>query len=228
MRPFRAPPVAAAVLGAAIAAAACDPMVREGDIGEVPGARPAADTAQVVDSPWGPVGPADRDLIVKVRLAGLWEIPVGREAARRAVRPATRRNLAEIARQHERLDALDRRIAARLRVELPNEPTAEQQGWITEISGKRGLDYDRTAVLRLRLAHGRIYPAVAAVRGSTRNTLVRTFAQQCETFVATHMRLLEGTGLVGGEALPPMPDASGAPAPHPPGMPMPSAPPAGS
>nr|WP_240810422.1 DUF4142 domain-containing protein [Actinomadura sp. WMMA1423] len=172
----------------------------------------AADAAQAtVDTAWGPLGPADRELIVKVRQAGLWEIPVGREAERRATRAATRRNLGEIARQHVRLDALDRAIAAKLNVPLPNQPTPDQQSWMSEITGKSGNDYDRTAVARLRMAHGQIYPAIGAVRGSTRNTLVRDFSEQCETFVRTHMRLLEGTGFVTGDMLPDPPQSTGAP-----------------
>src|SRR5687768_16892171 len=36
---------------------------------------------------WGPLGPTDRDLLVKVRLAGLWEMPAGDQAQRRGVDP---------------------------------------------------------------------------------------------------------------------------------------------
>ncbi|MFC4049660.1 DUF4142 domain-containing protein [Actinomadura syzygii] len=192
----------------------CAPMGQAADGAAQPSRVAAENAAQAtVATQWGPLGPADRLLVVKVRQAGLWEIPVGREAATRASRPATRRNLAEIARQHERLDDLDRRIAAQLGVPLPDQPTAEQQSWMSEITGKSGTDYDKTAVARLRMAHGQIYPQVAAVRASTRNTLVRDFAERCETFVSTHMRLLEGTGFVTGDTLPDPPAVTGAPAP---------------
>jgi hypothetical protein len=208
-------PVAAALCGlaAALLLGACAPIGRQAsDGGAVAPQAGAADAAQsTVDTPWGPLGPADRDLIVKVRQAGLWEIPVGREAERRAARAATRRNLGEIARQHVRLDELDRAVAAKLNVPLPNQPTPDQQSWMSEITGKSGNEYDRTAVARLRMAHGLIYPAIGAVRGSTRNTLVRDFSEQCEKFVRTHMRLLEGTGFVTGDMLPDPPQATGAP-----------------
>ncbi|WP_203990229.1 DUF4142 domain-containing protein [Sphaerisporangium rufum] len=181
---------------------------------------------ETVSTPWGPLTAADRDLVAKVRLAGLWEIPVGREAAKRASRAATRKNLGEIARQHVLLDAEDRQVAAKLRIPLPDEPNADQQAWIAEISSKKGLEYDKTAVLRLRLAHGKIFPAIGAVRASTRNTLIREFAQSCANFVNTHMGLLEGTGLAGSMAMPPAPTVSGAPDTVPSGEPAPSAPPA--
>ncbi|GII80006.1 hypothetical protein Sru01_49880 [Sphaerisporangium rufum] len=192
---------------------------------------PAADRIRV-DGPaatgYGPLSGADLDLLVKVRQAGLWEIPVGRQAERRASRSRTRRNLGEISRQHVRLDADVRSVAARLRVPLPDEATEEQRGWIAEISGKSGLDYDRTAVKRLRLAHGKVFPVIAQVRATTRNTLVRAFADRAQRFVGTHMALLEGTGLVGPMALPSAPPVTSAPRPAPPGGPAPSAPPATS
>ncbi|MFI0373925.1 DUF4142 domain-containing protein [Actinomadura sp. 1N219] len=219
MRTPRPIPVAAQVAAFGLAAplllGGCTALARQSSDG---GAQPAAAAAEnarqaTVTTEWGPLGPADRVLIVKVREAGLWEIPVGREAARRAARPATQRNLAEIARQHERLDELARGIAAQLNVPLPDRPTAEQQSWMSEIGGKSGTEYDKTAVARMRVAHGQIYPQIAAVRASTRNTLVRQFAKQCETFVHTHMTLLEGTGFVTVDALPDPPTVTGAPEP---------------
>ncbi|WUI03174.1 DUF4142 domain-containing protein [Spirillospora sp. NBC_00431] len=208
-------PVAACGLAASLLLGGCTAMARQaGDGGAQPSKDAAESASQVtVPTPWGPLGPADRVLLVKVRQAGLWEIPVGREAARRAARPETRRNLAEIARQHERLDELDRTIAARLGVPLPDRPTAEQQSWMSEIGGKSGTEYDKTAVARLRMAHGLIYPQIAAVRASTRNTLVRQFAKQCETFVHGHMTLLEGTGFVTVDTLPDPPPVTDAPEP---------------
>ncbi|MGW4644495.1 DUF4142 domain-containing protein [Sphaerisporangium sp. NPDC004334] len=181
-----------------------------------------------VSTPWGPLSPADRDLVVKVRLAGLWEIPTGRQAAKRAFRAVTRKNLGEIARQHELLDAEVREVAEELRVPLPDEPNDDQKGWMAEISAKKGLAYDQTAVMRLRMAHGKIFPAIGAVRASTRNTLIRGFAESAAKFVNTHMGLLEGTGLAGDHALPPAPTVSATPPTVPDGEPAPSAPPATS
>ncbi|MDH2429639.1 DUF4142 domain-containing protein [Sphaerisporangium sp. TRM90804] len=181
-----------------------------------------------ISTPWGPLSPADRDLVVKVRLAGLWEIPTGRQAARRGFRAVTRKNLGEIARQHELLDAEVRDVAAQLRVPLPDEPNEDQKGWMAEISAKKGLAYDELAVTRLRLAHGKIFPAIGAVRASTQNTLIRGFAESAAKFVNTHMGLLEGTGLAGDHALPPAPTVSAVPSTVPSGEPAPSAPPATS
>ncbi|MFB9880189.1 DUF4142 domain-containing protein, partial [Planobispora siamensis] len=187
---------------------------------------PASPSDGVVETEWGPLNSADRDLLVKVRLAGLWEIPVGRQAAERAARPRTRQNLGRIAHMHVDLDADVRRVAAKLRVPLPDEPNADQQAWIKEISGKKGLAYDRTAVMRLRMAHGKVFPLIAQVRASTRNTLIRDFAERSAKFVNAHMDMLEATGFVGPDALPPAPVAETAPDPVPSDRPDPIEPPA--
>jgi predicted outer membrane protein len=195
---------------------------------DAPSAPPAANVIGVFPSEFGPLSAADRDLLVKVRQAGLWEIPVGREAARRAALAKTREMLGELARQHEELDADVTSVAARLRVPLPDEPSAQQQEFIKEIFGKRGEAFDRTAVKRLRLAHGGVFPAIAQVRATTRNTLVRDFAERAAAFVNGHMDMLEATGLVDASAIPPAPVVNSAPAPVPSGSPAPSAPPATS
>ncbi|GAA1267851.1 hypothetical protein GCM10009677_20390 [Sphaerisporangium rubeum] len=190
-----------------------------------PAAAPAA-AGDFVDTEWGPLSPADRVLLMKVRLAGLWEIPVGREARTKAARPRTRTNLGEMARQHVLLDADVRAVARKLRVTLPDTPTDEQLGWIAEISGKSGTAYDRTAVKRLRQAHGTVFPVIAQVRATTRNTLVRDFAELAARFVNAHMDLLEATGFADSAAIPAPPDAGPPPEVVPPGEPAPVAPPA--
>ncbi|GAA4226867.1 DUF4142 domain-containing protein [Actinomadura meridiana] len=219
MRTPRPTPTAACTLSAALSAAlllgGCTALGRQSTDG---GAQPPGVTAEnaaqsTVTTPWGPLGPADRLLITDVRRAVLWEIPLGREAARRAARPATRRALTEIARRDARLDDLTRETAARVNVALPDQPTADQHAWTSEITGKSGTEYDKTAVARLRTAQGLLYARIAAVRASTRNTLVRQFARQCATVVDGHLALLEGTGFVTGDTLPDPPAVTGAPAP---------------
>jgi putative membrane protein len=194
----------------------------------VKAAGPMTTESGFAQTKWGPLSAADRDLLVKVRQAGLWEIPVGREAAERAVRAKTREMLGGMAEQHVVLDRDVRRVAERLRVPLPDQPSEAQQGFLAEISGKSGLDYDRTAVLRLRQAHGGVFPVIAQVRATTQNQHIRDFAERAAAFVNGHMDMLEATGLVDASAIPPAPVVNSAPAPVPSGSPAPSAPPATS
>ena len=167
----------------------------------------AGSSVQLVDNStwktkWGPLSAADRDLIRKVRLASLWEMPEAQQAAQQASSPRVRQVSAEIAAQHMTLDQAVRDLAQKLGVDLPTQPTAAQKQWVSDISSKSGHAYDVTYVKWLRFAHGQIYALIGAVRGSTQNSLVRPFADTGNTFVLNHMRLLESTGLVKAPAFP--------------------------
>jgi putative membrane protein len=77
-----------------------------------------------------------------------------------------------------------------------------------------GEQFDKVYIDRLRAAHGKIFPAIATIRTSTRNDTVRKLAQQANQFVMTHLTLLESSGIVDFRSLPtaPAPSASAAPA----------------
>lgn len=151
---------------------------------------------------WGPVGPADRDLLAKVRMAGLWEQPTGQQAEQQASSPQVREVGAHIADEHATLDADVRTVADKLGVLLPTSPSAQQLAWMQEISARTGSDYDRMFVQRLREAHGTVLAQIAQVRAGTRNSLIRDFATTAGGFVSRHIGYLESTGLVDYDALP--------------------------
>jgi predicted outer membrane protein len=144
----------------------------------------------------------DRQLLIKVRQAGLWEIPAGQSAEQQAASQVVKDVGARIASQHTQLDQETRDLAARLGVVLPSQPTEEQQGWLNELSTKWGPEFDQAFANLLRAAHGTVFAVVAQVRAGTRNEQVRAFAQKANDVVKTHMTLLESTGAVDFEALP--------------------------
>ncbi|TYC11235.1 DUF4142 domain-containing protein [Actinomadura syzygii] len=154
-----------------------------------------------VHTRWGPLSTLDRQLLVKVRQAGLWEMPAGQQAQQRAATPRVREVGEIINQQHLQLDADTRATAQRLGVLLPNEPNGSQKSWLREMSGKYGIDFDKTFVLRLRAAHGQVFTVIAKVRAQSENSEIRAFAERCLKFVNTHMSLLESTGLVPRRAL---------------------------
>ncbi|MHA6621487.1 DUF1996 domain-containing protein [Pseudonocardia sp. DLS-67] len=162
---------------------------------------------------FGPLSPSDVDLVVKVRQAGLWEGPTGQQMEQRATNQVVRDAGRRISTEHAELDAITRQTADQLGVTLPSQPSAQQQGWMAEISAQNGADYDRIAVNRLRQAHGVVLPIIAQVRSATRNELVRQFATTCAQFVTRHHEYLESTGLVDFEALPQPSAPAAAPAP---------------
>jgi predicted outer membrane protein len=169
----------------------------------------------ISDEGEGTLSAADKDLVVKVRLAGLWEIPAGEMAQEKSGDPRIRRIGREIAAQHEVLDAFDRAAARKLGISLPGKPNSDQQKWLAEMRDAEGAEFDEIYIDRLRAAHGKIFPAIGTVRATTRNDTVRKLAQQANQFVVTHMTLLESSGIVDFAALPTAPNpaaASSAPA----------------
>ncbi|HLV75874.1 MAG TPA: DUF4142 domain-containing protein [Vulgatibacteraceae bacterium] len=225
-------PAAAAACGLALAllVGGCAPMGRQTTDGgvrpvqatgggqEAGGGQDAGGAAQDPSQAGGGLlSAADRLLLVQLRQAALWEIPAGRAAARRASQEATRKNLGQVATRHIRFDGVNRRMAVKLNVPLPNSPDAEQQSWLSEISGKSGTDYDKTVVARMRTAQGRLYARAAAVRASTRNTTMRRYAQQVQVFLNGQLKLLESTGFVTVDTLPDPPTVGDAPPPGVPG-----------
>lgn len=163
----------------------------------------------------GAVTSADRDFVVKVRLAGLWEIPAGNMAQEKSADPRVRAIGKAIAQQHVTLDKLDLAAAKKLGIALPNQPNADQRGWLAEMRAANATTFDQIFIDRLRAAHGKIFPAIGTIRASTRNDAVRKLAQEANQFVMTHLTLLESSGLVDYGALPtaPPPAPAGGPVP---------------
>jgi predicted outer membrane protein len=155
-----------------------------------------------VQTQWGPVGPADRDLLVRVRQAGLWEGPTGQQAQQMASSPQVRDVGGKLATEHAQLDEEVRKVANQLGVVLPSSPSSQQVAWMNEISSKTGADYDRTFVQLVREAHGQVLPIISDVRANTRNDLVRQFAITSAEYVNRHHLYLESTGLVNYAELP--------------------------
>jgi len=155
-----------------------------------------ASAGETIETSWGPLTPADRDFLVRVRLAGLWEMPAGDMAQTYSDNQRVREVGRTLHADHLRLDAQVRQLSRRLQVVLPDRPNADQRGWLSEMRGLRGADFDVSFANRLRVAHGRVFAVVAEVRAGTRNGAVRVFAQVAVDVVMKHMALLESTGMV--------------------------------
>ncbi|TWP54299.1 DUF4142 domain-containing protein [Lentzea tibetensis] len=147
---------------------------------------------------FGPMGPAGRDMLVKVRLAGLWEGPAGRLGLEKSANPLVKDAGRHLIEGHTELDAKVLELGRTLNVELPTEANADQQGWIGEMTAApaRSVEFDRVFANRLRAAHGSVYKFLAEVRTGTRNTLIRDFAKRCMEVVLDHITVIEATGMV--------------------------------
>ncbi|MEU8674713.1 DUF4142 domain-containing protein [Streptomyces sp. NPDC048560] len=152
--------------------------------------------ASSVATQWGPLSATDRDFLVKVRLAGLWELPAGQQAIQRAPSEATKAAGDHLVVGHTDLDRRARDVAAKLGMELPNQPTAQQQAWLQELTAASGEEYERKFANILRAAHGKVFALIAQVRHTTRNSLIRQLASDANQTVLDHITMLEGTGFV--------------------------------
>jgi predicted outer membrane protein len=159
----------------------------------------------------GPLTAADRDLLVKVRQAGLWEMPVGEYAQTRAESQRVKEVGKLIMEEHMELDLITRQTAKKLGVALPDEPNADQQSWMAQLAAESGPAFDKDFANLLRAAHGKVFTVVAGVRSGTRNSEIRKFAQEGINYVMRHMGYLESTGLVDHSQLPEPPTPSPAP-----------------
>jgi predicted outer membrane protein len=187
--------------------------------------------ASTVPTKWGPLSATDRDFLIKVRLAGLWELPAGQQAVERAPSQAIKDCGDHLVVGHTDLDKRARSVAAQLSIELPSQPNDQQQGWLRELSAAKGRDYEYKFANLLRNAHGKVFALIALVRHTTRNTLIRQLATDANQTVLDHITMLEGTGFVDFDALadeaagtttasptgPPPPDGNAPPTPTPAG-----------
>src|ERR1044072_7134598 len=170
------------VLGAAFPAAGVAFASQNGEVAQ-------AKKADTIDT-------RDRELLTVIWFANLWEIPMGKLATERGTTQAVKDAGQTMLNEHTKLNTVVKQLADKYGVQLPDKPTSSQQGWIAEISGKQGRDFDKTFADRLRAAHGTVFGIVAEERAGTRNDVMRDFATQANTIVLRHMTLLEKTGYV--------------------------------
>ncbi|MFI6369978.1 DUF4142 domain-containing protein [Streptomyces sp. NPDC050546] len=153
----------------------------------------------IANTQYGPLTEADRDFVVKVRAAGLWEQPLGQMIMERSKSPAMIEVAEHLLVGHGRLDAGCRKVSTDLGITLPNEPSPQQQQFVATAEGSTGREFESTAVTLMRIAHGGIFPTIAKIRATTRNSMVRELADTTNDTVLDHITVLEKTGLINQE-----------------------------
>ncbi|WP_328349400.1 DUF4142 domain-containing protein [Streptomyces sp. NBC_00445] len=188
----------------------------------------ATNTSRIIaNTPYGPLTEADRDFVVKVRSAGLWEYPLGEMAMARGTTKEMKEAGEHLIVGHAGLDEMCRKIAPELNITLPNQASPQQQQFVATVDSKSGQEFDSTAVSIMRVTHGQIFPAIAKIRASTENVLVRQLADLANDTVLDHITVLENTGMVNYEQVnfqqtspPKLPKDQLTPPPAQPGAPM--------
>ena len=154
-----------------------------------------------VNTQWGPLTASDRDLIMRVRLAGLWELPAAEKAMARSKSSQVKEAADHLIVGHKDLDERVRAVASQLGMELPNVPNEQQQGFLQQMDNATDDQFDRVWANLLRSAHGKIFPAIGTIRNQTENTLVRQLASDTNQTVLDHITMLEKTGQVDFDAI---------------------------
>ncbi|MEU9448020.1 DUF4142 domain-containing protein [Streptomyces sp. NPDC048277] len=150
----------------------------------------------------GPLTEADRDFVVQVRSAGLWEYPVGQTALKKGTTKAVRSAGEHLVDGDAALDAACRNVANQLGITLPNQPSSQQQSFESRLNGESGKQFDTDLATTVRATNGQFLTTIASVRTTTRNSLVRALAAQANDTVLDHITVMEKTGLVDfGQAL---------------------------
>ncbi|MEU9154962.1 DUF4142 domain-containing protein [Streptomyces sp. NPDC048417] len=150
----------------------------------------------IANTQWGPLTEGDRDFVVKVRSAGLWEYPLGELALEKGSTAEMKEAGKHLIVGHAGLDELCRKIAPMLNITLPNQATPQQQQFVATSAAQSGRQFDSTSANIMRVTHGQIFPTIAKIRASTTNTLVRQLADLANDTVLDHITVLENTGVV--------------------------------
>jgi predicted outer membrane protein len=184
-------------------------------------------TRVIANTRYGPLTEMDRDFVVKVRAAGLWEYPLGEIALKKGSTPEMREAGKHLIVGHARLDEMCRQIAVELNITLPNQASPQQQQFIATSVAQSGKQFDTTAANIMRVTHGQIFPAIAKVRATTENSLVRKLANLANDTVLDHITMMEKTGTINfGQVLaqqnaaPSLPKDQVTPPPPPQGAPV--------
>ncbi|MFC5813431.1 DUF4142 domain-containing protein, partial [Streptomyces heilongjiangensis] len=118
----------------------------------------------IASTAYGPLTEADRDFVIKVRSAGLWEYPLGEMAMERGTTPEMKEAGEHLVVGHAGLDELCRKIAPELNITLNNQASPQQQQFVATVDAASGKEFDSTAVQIMRVTHGQIFPAIAKIR----------------------------------------------------------------
>ncbi|MFF7471813.1 DUF4142 domain-containing protein [Streptomyces sp. NPDC008092] len=144
----------------------------------------------------GPLTEADRDFVVKVRSAGLWEYPVGQRAIKKGTTKAVRNAGKHLVDGDASLDAAVRNVANQLGITLPNQPSPQQQSFESRLNKESGKQFATDMATTVRATNGQFLTTIASIRSTTRNSLVRALADQANDTVLDHITVVEETGLV--------------------------------
>ncbi|GAA4593175.1 hypothetical protein GCM10023194_56820 [Planotetraspora phitsanulokensis] len=137
------------------------------------------------------VNEQDRTFLLEAHQGNLAEIKAGQLAQKQATTEAVRGMGARLIRDHEALDDEVRRVADKVGVTLPDEPSNEQQAALEQVSDKKGAEFDRAWTASQITGHRKTLAAVATELSNGSSEQVKQLARDAKPVVQEHLDLLE-------------------------------------
>jgi predicted outer membrane protein len=151
---------------------------------------------------FGPISAVDKKLLAVVAQTSIRENTTSEWALERSQNPQIRAAAQTIITQHKDLMAKDMSLSAKLGLPVPDKPSAQMQEGIDRMRDETGTTFENDYVNTLRQGHAEALILLNTVRADTRNSLVRSYSDLAESYVMTHIQMLEKTGDVDFSKLP--------------------------
>ncbi|MEV0969426.1 DUF4142 domain-containing protein [Microtetraspora glauca] len=133
----------------------------------------------------------DRTFLIEAHQGNLAEIRAGRLAESKATTASLRQLGTRLIKDHTKLDTKVRQVAKEVGVQLPREPTKQQQSSLKQVSGLSGTNFNRAWVHMQQIAHRQTLAAVNKELSSGSSEPVKRVAQQAKPIIKEHLALLK-------------------------------------
>ncbi|WP_369214202.1 DUF4142 domain-containing protein [Streptomyces flavofungini] len=139
------------------------------------------------------VGSQDRMFLTHIHQGNLAEIAAGHDARRHATTACVRDAGAVLVRDHSKLDAAGKKLAAKLHVRLPSAPSAKQRQQLESVQRKAGSPaYDRAWLTAQDAAHRETLTLLDKEIRHGRNGEVVAAARTARPVVKSHLDMVRG------------------------------------
>ncbi|WP_182905133.1 DUF4142 domain-containing protein [Microbispora sp. H13382] len=140
-----------------------------------------------------PPGVSDKDkaFLVAAHQDNLTEIQGGQTAERQAAKQSVKDAGRKFVEDHTSLDAQLKRVAEKLNVDLPSQPSEKQQAELRQLAAKSGAAFDRAWIDAQVRDHRKTLLALDEQVSSGTSEEVKNLARAAKPVVQEHLNLVE-------------------------------------
>ena len=137
------------------------------------------------------VSDQDKAFLVGVHQDNLAEIQGGQTAERQAAKPAVKEAGKTFVEDHTALDDQVKRVAEKLGVDLPGQPSEEQQAELRRLAAKSGVEFDRAWIAAQVKDHREALLSLDKEVSSGSSEEVKNLARDAKPVIQGHLNLVE-------------------------------------